>query len=126
MLTEAGSMGVYKPADFDANNPSYIVRGMHNGREFAETVYINDVKANNASAVEVAALQVHLFETGKISAIEPGAFTRGDNGQFTNRSFFEKADYLSLYKSMYESSLHQSNSRITSYLDKILFEMSML
>ena len=123
VFSEGGSMAVYKTNNHNENEARYIVKGISNGTEYEEEVSINDIKTNEASIIEVAALQVHLVETKKISKVDLGAFTRCEDGQFIKRSFFDKVDYLSLFQDMFDNNLNQGNYRVTQYLDKILYEL---
>ncbi|MCL1894374.1 MAG: hypothetical protein FWG02_09100 [Holophagaceae bacterium] len=125
------SYNVYRAEGFDEKNPIYIIRGIHEGKNYETILCINKINPNHASEIEIFALIFHLLDVGGLSLLnkyseeenralqllinlhQKGAIsaprTMDKTGRANHYSPFEKINYIKHVLDWYNRNMEERN-----------------
>jgi hypothetical protein len=116
------SMNIYKADDFQEHSPTYIVKGIHDGKDYEVRLNANCVNPYIANDIEITTLLAHFREKGMIDEVVSPMNAFGENDGNSDYSLFGKMNYARLYSDCYNNSLEkleQSPDRVRN-LGKIV------
>jgi hypothetical protein len=122
------SASVFKSVNFSVDNPVMLVRGTDgDGKAFEVEVNINNVNPNNASFVEMFALDGYFAANGQSSGITRAA-AGAMSGAVGRNTAFTQFDFVSPLKEFLETQRFHNNwdgvMRLSPVIDNLLAFMS--
>lgn len=110
-VVSGSSMSVYRPQDFDAENPVYKVRTWdRSGNVTEQTVDVSKVDPKNCDTAEMYAYTAHLKESGKgsfedtvLKAAVAKAVKNAEQKSAGNWSFSKKTDWVKIVRDIMQS-----------------------
>jgi hypothetical protein len=112
------SINVYRADEFNENDPTYIVKGIHNDKDYEIFINIFDSNPCSASEIEITALLTHLRENGIIDEVaRPVRFWDENDNFASSYPPFEKANYVQLFNDCYRQNLKNRNPYIEHILN---------
>ena len=117
------SITVYKPKDFDSDNPVYKVKMWDaSGNVTEEMVDVSKVNPKNCNAIEMYAYCANLKESNQgsfLDTVAKASFTKAsaqyESGGFGEWDFSEKMDWVSMVEDVMESVYQYGNMK--GYMD---------
>ena len=119
------SSTVFKADDFSSDNPVVFVKGHNNGKPFSAEININDINLENASLVELIALEGYLIANGKPRQIMTAMFMA--NKELNNICVFnEKFNFIALLQDITEKQHSYGNWATYYWIKSVLDSLSLI
>ena len=125
------SSTVFKADGFSSDNPVMFVKGHNNGKPFSAEININDINLENASLVELIALEGYLIANGKprqiMRAMVIADIMSITNKEFNNICVFnEKFNFIALLQDTIEKQHSYGHLATYYWLKSVLDSLSLI